>query len=311
MSIKIEMNYISILLSTYNGEKYLKKQLDSLLSQTYTNIKIIARDDGSSDDTLNILKSYDIELVKSNNNLGVKKSFSVLLDYAFINTKSDYFMFCDQDDIWKNDKIEKTLRKMKELELTYSTLPLLVHTNLEVVDENLQIINKSFWNYESINPKFNKFNNLLMQNTVTGCTVMLNRQLVLLASPIPENIIMHDWWLGLVASKFGKIGFLEESLILYRQHLDNTIGAKGFNYYSVLKKFYMVFYKDRYYLNIIVQAKTFLNLYKDKLDDYTLHMLENYSTIESKSFWKKRVILLKYKLLKQGFLRNLHLLLKI
>ena len=306
---------ISILLSTYNGEKYLKEQLDSLFAQTYSKIKIIVRDDGSSDDTLKILNSYDIELLQSNKNLGVKESFLALLDYAVKNTQSEHFMFCDQDDVWEKEKIEKTLKKMREMELRYPNLPLLVHTDLKVVDENLQIINESFWNHDHINPEFNKFNNLLMQNTVTGCTVMINKKLALSVLPIPENIIMHDWWLGLVASQFGKIGFIDEALILYRQHSNNSIGAKGFDYSVVIEKFYMIFYKDGFYLkrikDNILQAKVFLDRYRDKLDKETVDMLEDFTVIESKSFWKKREILLRYRLLKQGFLRNLGLFLKI
>ena len=122
---------IVILLSTYNGEKYLKDQLDSILSQSYKNFEIIARDDGSSDETINILKSYNIKILDTDKNLGAKLSFSVLLDYAVTNTDADYFMFCDQDDIWKNDKIEKTITMMKALEKTNSDLPLLVHTDLD------------------------------------------------------------------------------------------------------------------------------------------------------------------------------------
>ena len=147
------MNKIYILLSTYNGEKYLKEQLDSLFSQSYKDFKLIVRDDGSNDKTLDILKKYDIELLPSFGNLGVKKSFEKLLKYASENNEAKYFMFCDQDDVWKSDKIEKTLKKMQELENLYgNNMPLLIHTDLEVVNENLKTINHSMWQYEKINP---------------------------------------------------------------------------------------------------------------------------------------------------------------
>jgi len=306
---------VSILLSTYNGERYLKSQLDSLFAQTYKDIRIIVRDDGSVDNTLDILKSYDITLVEIKNNLGAKESFSYLLDYSVKNTNSEYFMFCDQDDVWEDDKIAKTLAKMQDMEKKYGDIPLLVHTDLKVVDEYMNTIDGSFWNHEFISPQYNSLNRLLMQNTITGCTVMINRNLAELVSPMPTESIMHDWWIGLVASKFGKIAYIDESLIKYRQHDSNSIGVKGFNYLSVFMKFYKIFYKNELYLrhlNInIQQAKIFLEIYKDKLDAQTKDMLKDFTTIEDKSFWEKRKILLKHKLLKQGLIRNIGLLVKI
>ncbi len=147
------MKKINILLSTYNGSKYLKEQLDSLLSQTYKDIEIIVRDDGSSDDTLDILKSYDIKLLETKQNLGAMGSFAELLSYAVANSDSEYFMFCDQDDVWNSQKIEKTLEKMQGMEEKFGDIPLLVHTDLEVVDEELNTINSSFMKYQNINPK--------------------------------------------------------------------------------------------------------------------------------------------------------------
>ena len=306
---------VCILLSTFNGEQYLQKQLDSLYSQTYENFIVIARDDMSSDKTLEILSRNNIELLHSTKNIGAKQSFSVLLEFALKETNVDYFMFCDQDDIWNKDKIEKTISKMTRIEKEVSNKLLLVHSDLEVVDENLISIHRSFWEHEFIVPKYNSFNRLLMQNTVTGCTVMINRQLAELALPIANKSIMHDWWLGLVASKFGTIVHINESLIKYRQHDKNTIGANGFSYMGVFKKFYKIFYKNDLYIDHlsvnIKQAKAFLDKYCDDLDDKTIKMLEDFIAIESKSFWQKRKVLLQYKLLKHGFIRNLGLLLKI
>ncbi|OCL91229.1 glycosyltransferase family 2 protein [Aliarcobacter thereius] len=310
---------ITILLSTYNGEAYLKEQLDSLFYQTYKNFEIITRDDGSSDDTLKILRLYDIKVLDRTQNLGAKRSFFELLKFAFMHSDSDYFMFCDQDDIWNDNKIEKTLEKMKEFENFYgSELPLLIHTDLEVVDESLKAISNSMWEYEYILPKYNSLNRLLIQNTITGCTMLINRELAKKSLDIPENAIMHDWWIGLVASCFGNIGSVNTSTIKYRQHGKNTIGAKGFQVnilrhaLSLIKS---LIFKDIKYLNgmqiNILQAKAFLEQFKDKLDVETIKMLEDFITLEQKSWWQKRLILWKYKLLKQGFIRNVGLFLKI
>lgn len=301
---------VSVLLSTYNGEKYLNQQLDSLLSQTYKNFEIIARDDDSQDKTLEILHFYNITIIDSKKNLGAKGSFGALLEYAAQNTESEYFMFCDQDDVWENDKIEKTLAKMHEIEISCHEMPILVHTDLNVVDENLKVLDNSMWSYEHINPKLNTLNRLLIQNTITGCTVMINKKLAQISLQIPDEAVMHDWWIGLVASKFGKIDFIDEPTIQYRQHGSNSIGAKG-----VLKKGFSIFlnrslYIKHLYINI-KQAKVFLNIYRNRLDNVTIEMLENFISIENKSFWQKRKILLKHKLLKQGLIRNIGLLAKI
>ncbi len=298
---------ISILISTYNGQRYLKEQLDSLFSQTYKNIEIIVRDDGSSDNTLDILNSYDVNILEVGENIGVKRSFSILLEHALKNTASDYFMFCDQDDVWENDKIEKTFIRMQKFENEFLGTPILIHTDLQVVDEKLNILDNSFMNYQNIEAKKNKLNDLLLQNIITGCTIMINRKLAELALPIPNDCMMHDWWLGLVSSQFGKIDYINESTLKYRQHSSNSIGAKNFTLQYLLEKLQ----QKQILSDNILQAKSFLNTYRDSIDDNAIEMLEDFITIESKSFFTKRKILLKHKLLKQGFIRNIGLLVKI
>ena len=304
------MSKISILLSTYNGEKYLRAQLDSLFSQSYKNFKLIARDDGSSDKSLEILKYYDIELLPGNENIGVKSSFETLLKYAFENSDAKYFMFCDQDDIWNQDKIEKTLKKMLELENLYGdNIPLLVHTDLEVVNENLETLSSSMWKSEHINPKANTLNKLLIQNTITGCTMMINRNLAIKSLSISSKAIMHDWWIGLVATTFGKIGFIEESTMKYRQHGKSDTGAKTYDYKFIINKL-----KKLGDINVdknISQAKEFLEDYKEELDEESKIILEDFSSIKEKPYLQRVSIILKYRLFKYGIIRNIGLLLKI
>jgi len=298
---------VSVLISTYNGERYLKEQLKSLFLQTFKNIQIIVRDDFSNDATLGILSKFDVKLLNSDKNIGTNRSFSLLLKYALEYTDSQYFMFCDQDDIWDSTKVENTLAQMQELESNYGDIPLLVHTDLVVVDEKLQIINNSFMKYQNLNGESNNFNELLVQNTITGCTVMINRKLALLANPIPCEAKMHDIWLGLVASKFGKIYYIPSTTIKYRQHSKNTIGATSFNI-----KYIMAKVKSNNVLDQdILQAEIFLKRYRKVLDKDSIEILEEFISIKSKSFLEKRKILLKYKLLKQGLIRNIGLLLKI
>ena len=275
------MKKVAILLSTYNGEKYLKNQLDSLMAQSYKDFEIIARDDGSADDTVEILKSYGIKLLETNENLGAKSSFATLLNYTVEHSDAEYFMFCDQDDVWSEYKVEKTLTKMQEMEQQFSDIPLLVHTDLEVVDEKLNTINSSFYTFQKINPFEDNLNKFLVQNSITGCTIMINRELAQKCLPIPSKAIIHDWWIGLVASKFGKIGYLNSPTIQYRQHNNNTVGAKGFSIYMIVKKIYMLFTSDivKQYQS---QSQAFLEQYQSELDIETIKMLEDFTTLEQK-----------------------------
>lgn len=140
-----------ILLSTYNGILYLEDFLTSLEKQTYQNWNLIVRDDGSSDDTLAILHKFSNNINKVSNlkdrqNLGAKKSFSLLLDVALQSLKqNEYIMFADQDDVWHTDKIQKIYQKMQELEKIHGKdVPLLIHSDLTVVDQNLEIVAHSF-----------------------------------------------------------------------------------------------------------------------------------------------------------------------
>ncbi len=311
---------VSILLSTYNGGEYLKEQLDSLFAQTYKNFEIIVRDDGSRDNTLEVLKSYDIKLIDTTQNLGAKESFAKLLNHAVVNSASNYFMFCDQDDVWEMDKIEKTLAKMQELENLYSSeMPILVHTDLKVVDEHLNVLSDSMWEYEHVLPQYNSLNRLLIQNTITGCTTMINRKLAQKCLYIPNEAIMHDWWIGLVASYFGEIGYLETSTIKYRQHDNNAIGAKlkkEIGITELILSFVYGFLKrDEEYINSlqinIDQAKSFYEAYRDELDNETKNMLKKFCTIREKNFFEKRKIIFKYKLYKQSLINTIALWIKI
>ena len=310
---------ISVLLSTFNGEKYLNQQLDSIISQTFEIFNIIARDDCSQDKTLEILNSYNITIIDSTENLGAKGSFGALLEYAVQNNLGEYFMFCDQDDIWERDKIEKTFAKMRDAEKSFPDIPILVNTDLKVVDEQLKVLDNSMYHYQRINPKLNSLNRLIMQNTITGCTMMINKTLAQISLQIPDKAAMHDWWIALVASKFGKIECIQDSTILYRQHTGNNVGAKRFSYVNliknILKKRFSIFFNSdlpKQYLSInIDQARAFLSIYKEKLGKTDIQLLEDLSTIDSKSFWQKRKILLRHKLLKQGLIHNIVLFLRI
>lgn len=299
------MNKICIALSTYNGERYIKEQLESILSQSYENFIILVRDDNSNDKTLEILSSYDIKVIDEKKNLGIKKSFAFVMQYSFKNLDSDYLMFSDQDDIWDANKVKTTYQKMQELENIYGMdTPLLVHGDLTVVDENLEVIASSFWKYQNIDPSKDSLNHLLLHNTVTGCTMMINRSLAEKIKNIPSEVIMHDWWIAMVASAFGKIAYIDESLMLYRQHGKNDTGAKHYGVRYFIKKVLTKPLFEKY----IYQSRVFLKLYGHELDEYHKSMLEEFSSFDRLNKYHKLRILFKYKIWKNGFMRNLGLI---
>lgn len=296
---------IDILLATYNGEAFLAAQLDSLLSQTYPHIHIIIRDDGSTDGTHAIIRAYQrrfperIEVVLDGENLGPKGNFSQLMALS----KSPYALFCDQDDVWKKDKVEKCLKLMQEREKPGE--PLLVHTDLCVVDRELKEISPSFLAYTKLYAKNSALNRLLVQNCVTGCTMMMNRPLIDLALPVPKEAMMHDWWVALVASAFGRIAFLPEATLYYRQHGKNQIGALKYSALSLIKKglarLMSTQSRDRLSYK---QAESFYRRYQERLTARQKEMLQAYLTLPFTSYFASRCQLIRYRFLRSGFLRN-------
>lgn len=243
---------VDILMSTYNGEKYLAEQIDSLLNQTYISWHLIIRDDGSTDKTLSVIYDYcnqypeQISLLRDDKgNVGSIHSFELLLQ----NSKADYMMFCDQDDVWLQNKIETMLAKMQNLETKYGKgTPILVHSDLFVVDENLNEICSSFWEFAGIKPCFiNKDISLLgISNTVTGCASIMNKALQMKSLPFPQHTKMHDAWIGLCAKKYGVLEYFEQPTVLYRQHRNNVIGAvKKESFFDKIKKLRIVWNENK------------------------------------------------------------------
>ncbi len=227
---KIETDQVEILLATFNGERFLRQQIDSLLGQDYGNLRVLARDDGSSDGTVAILREYAgrfperFRLLPTNVATGSPKwNFLRLLKAS----TAQYVCLSDQDDVWLPSKIKVEKMAMDGLEAQYgSATPLLVFTDLRVVDENLAEIHPSFWRRDRIRPEsIHRLRLLLEQSVMTGSTAMLNRKLVELSLRMPEEATMHDRWIALLASAMGKSRALPGPTVLYRQHGQNALGA--------------------------------------------------------------------------------------
>lgn len=301
---------IDILMGTYNGAKYLREQIDSILSQTYQQIYLIIRDDGSIDETPQILDEFKakyserIMLIASDERLGIKGNFSALMHYS----KANYVMLSDQDDVWKPSKAEVTLSKMKELEnRSPLNTPLLVYTDLQVVDENLKPKYISFWKSSNLDPMRNHLNQLLVSNVVTGCTTMMNRALLKQALPVPPESMMHDWWLALVASTMGKMGFVPEATILYRQHGQNAVGAQNRNLKWFLKKTIQCWVNPKKE-DKIPQAKALLARYGMCSSKSQCTLLNSFIEMPKQSFFRKRYSMIKNDFFTHGPFWNILLL---
>ena len=315
----VSQRQYDILLATYNGATFVEAQLRSLLAQSQDGFRILARDDSSSDGTLTILEAVAeanqsrFRIIKDGKGrLGACGNFGALLALA----DAPYVMFCDQDDIWVSDKIDRILGKMQEEEAVAGLrTPVLVHSDLKVVDEDTKEIAPSFWKYQNLEPEKGKaFNRLLVQNVVTGCATMVNRALVQKALPIPGEAIMHDWWLALVAAAFGRIGHLPEATVLYRQHGRNELGAKQWNAGYVIRKAMRLFDREELSKSLGAtqrQAAAFAQRFGDDLAPGQRAAAEAYASLAKRGFLERRIMLWRYGLFKNGLIRNLGLFARI
>lgn len=211
-------NLVSIVMATYNGEKYLSQQLDSILNQTHPIYEIIIVDDGSSDDTLNILNTYrdkysNIKVYPNSENIGVVKSF----EQAIMLASGGYVALADQDDVWLNNKIEVLVAEIGD--------NLLIHSDAVLVDDDMNILQPSHFAWGKQSDK-NGFFDYLVNSNVTGCTVLMSRELINLTLPFRSYVLPHDWYFSYYAAYCGRIKLYLEPLIYYRQHAVNVSGAK-------------------------------------------------------------------------------------
>ena len=211
---------VTVLLSTFNGGTFLQQQLDSLYAQTYPQIRILARDDGSCDTTRMILEREQaggrVELLAGHDNLGAAGSFFELLKQA-ARTHTRYVAFCDQDDVWLPEKLS---RAVAMLSANHDGRAAMYCSRLEIVDANLAHLG-----YTPEQKRLG-FGNALIESVAVGCTIVLNREAIdLICEKMPASVLVHDWWCYLVLSCFGEIVFDRDAHIKYRQHGNNTFGA--------------------------------------------------------------------------------------
>lgn len=229
----------AIMIAVRDGESYLEEQLDSLLGQTCAEWVAYIHDDGSSDGTEAILDRYAAQNPEHFVLLDGAPTGSAKANYFYLfgQVEAPLYMCCDQDDVWLPDKIERTLREMAAAEQT-ADVPCLVYTDLRVVDESLREVSGSMNRYQKLSCEDTRVGHVLVQNVVTGCTMMINRRLrdMVLCLKDTDRIVMHDWWAALIAAQFGVLRYLDEPTILYRQHGENDTGAKDISLLWYLKE---------------------------------------------------------------------------
>lgn len=277
--IVMNQEKIAILMSTYNGEQYLADQIKSIQKQTNHDWHLYIRDDGSSDKTDSIIRSFveddqRITFINKDNvsNVGVIKSFMTLLE----DTNADFYMFSDQDDIWKEDKIQRAVDLVKQED--YREQPICLHTELQVVDTDLHPVELM-----KRGRVWNDFQHFLFGNCVTGCTVMINQKLkdkLRLNMLDISKIAMHDWWFAEVASAFGKVIYDPTPSILYRQHIDNVVGGSDSQApKQLVNRFFNLSRELDGFLLMTKMATEFQRLYGNELNGRDAEYLIAYSNL--------------------------------
>ena len=286
---------VNILMSTYNGQQFLAEQIRSIQEQSYADWTLFIRDDGSSDNTKEILKDFErqdsrIHLIDSDksDNLGVIKSFHKLVNHDW----ADYYFFSDQDDVWLPNKLELSL---KEAQNYLADLPLMVYMDLKVVNQDLEIMTESMVKSQSHHANTELVQELT-ENTVTGGVAMINHALAEMWQET-DDILMHDWYLALLASAFGNLVFIDQPGELYRQHSDNVLGARTLS--KRFKKWIRPHILFAVYWDLIKNSqKQARHLLQMPLSQSNRELIEAFVTIMDKSMLERFRILRKYGLRK-------------
>ena len=310
--IKNNAKTIAILMATYNGEKYVEEMLRSLEKQTEDDFFCYIHDDGSTDQTMHILKKwvedhpYHFMILEGQAQGSAKDNFFWML----AQVESDYYMFADQDDVWMPDKVEKSFRKMKQTETLCQDKyqAFCVFTDMQVGDENLQEIAPSFIRYIGRDPYRTSMAEIIMDNPAAGCTMLFNRPLRDAALELrdPTKIEMHDVWILALAAAYGTehVGVVDEACAYYRQHANNEMGARTESKADKIKRNLIDLCSGRF----MQQKRAFLQKGRnlagqmylvDALPEKQKKILEEFSEIGKLSKWQRIKFYKKY-----GFTRN-------
>jgi glycosyltransferase involved in cell wall biosynthesis len=298
-----------IIMAAYNDAQYVVQQLDSILAQTSTEWKLLIRDDGSTDGTLDICRQYaarwpgKIRLLADHlGNLGYVGNYGELLRHS----SGDHVMICNSDDVWLPEKIAKTHAAMRRLEKELGPgVPALVHTNSRVCTEKLEPIAESLMTYLHKTPNL-PLNRLLVENPVYGHTVMINKPLKQLVDGFPKDATCEDWWMAIVATAFGRVLFLDEATVLYRRHSASATRSVEHGLSNYLGK-PLSDYRRR--INrTLRQCEAFYQIYGEKLSPKNKKLLAAAAQIRRSNWLKRRYLIIRHGFFKTGLLKTAGLL---
>lgn len=278
---------VAVLISTYNGEKYLEEQLNSILNQTYKNIEIVIRDDGSKDSTVDIIKKYqekyDNIILKEGTNVGFIKSFFQLLTLA----NADYYAFCDQDDSWIENKIELAVNALNEVD---NSKPNMVFGNSDYYDENMNLISKGEEH------KTFSFKNSLYECVAQGMTMTINQVAKeAIIDNIPEKCLFHDWWTYMICSGQGNVLYNDTTVVKYRRFAKNAT-AEGQSVFKVFLWRLEKLFADNGMKDIRTQQLEYKRLFYNNLSDENKQIMDlfvqekyNFFKALKKAFYSKKI----------------------
>lgn len=283
---------IAVVMTTYNGERFLAQQIESLLSQTLKPDTIIICDDRSSDNTIEILeqfkKSHGIRYFVNEERLGVVGNFKKAVALA---SSADYIALCDQDDIWLPEKLEKSILELSLID--DGITPAMIYSDLIVIDQQNNILNPSLTNEMGTDKYQHCLTTLLFGNFTLGCTILMNRQMSKLFADIPINpVFNHDAWITLIAFSFGKVSCLPEAGILYRKHENNVTFAhhkKSKRLERVKNHVKSILGPDHFLQNQFILVKAFFLQYKSRLSEDQAREISNFLLLEKKSYLRKKL----------------------
>jgi glycosyltransferase involved in cell wall biosynthesis len=276
-----KLPHIAVLLSSYNGEKFIEEQVQSILNQLNVHVHLLIRDDGSSDRTTIIINEFAtqdsrISLIEGKN-LGIVKSFFYLLEH--VDNDFDYYALADQDDVWKPDKLE---RATKTLWSNDPNLPAMYYSRLEFTDEQLNPIGFS------IIPTNRGFQNALVQNQATGCTVVINKNArEIIVAKLPNWALMHDWWIYLVISATGSVIYDEYPGILYRKHGNNVTPATPWFAIELVARVKRYLGQGKITQKVTDQVREFNRLFQDILSEEQRKIINGFLAARGSGFLKR------------------------
>ena len=290
---------ISVAMATYNGERYLEEQLDSILSQTLPPMEIVVCDDSSSDNTVSILEKYskkfNFRYEVNERQLGLTANFKKAVSLV---AGSGYIALSDQDDIWLPRKLELSALKLKNIDDNIH--PSLVYSDLIFVDKDGEVLNQSFRNELGQDGYLHCLKTLLFGNFVNGCTVLMNQRMKVLFDTIPDHVeLNHDAWITLIAFTFGKVDVVQESLMKYRKHDSNAAvltTLRKMNRYDKIRSELASIWKPQpsYLFEQLILVQKFYDTFESSFSVDDRRLIERFLSLKNRSYLEKKILLRRF-----------------